>query len=79
MYFFYQAFQKVLDHSFWWPEDLVMGVWNVKTESVQFLIAKPSSAFYPKLPIESPWDVYKWFVENFVIFPESLGSIYLDV
>jgi hypothetical protein len=28
--------------------------------------------------MESPWDVYKWYVDNFIIFPESLESLVLD-
>jgi hypothetical protein len=51
----------------------------VKTESVQFWTAKPSNVFYPKLHIESPWNVYKWIVENFISFPKSLRSLCLDV
>jgi hypothetical protein len=50
----------------------------VKSESIQIWTAKPSSVFYPKLHIESPWDVYKCFVGNFFIFIENLESPELD-
>jgi hypothetical protein len=29
--------------------------------------------------MESPWYVYKWYVDNFITFPESLRSLCLDV
>jgi hypothetical protein len=40
-----------------------------------------SKAFYCLLlliHVKPTWDVHKWFVDNFIIFSESLGSVCLD-